>query len=121
MFGGTMSPALAVQSRDSKLVLDLGTIDAGMLPLVGGKAANLGEMLKAQLPVPPGFCVTTEAYRQVAESASIDFAALEQAPADGVATVAQLAREAIMSTEVPPAIAGAVVDAYARLGNDVPV
>lgn len=29
---------------------------------VGGKAKNLGEMVKAGLPVPPGFVVTTEAY-----------------------------------------------------------
>jgi pyruvate,orthophosphate dikinase len=31
--------------------------------LVGGKAANLGEMLELGLPVPPGFVVTTEACR----------------------------------------------------------
>jgi pyruvate,water dikinase len=30
---------------------------------VGGKAANLGEMLRAGLPVPPGFVLTTDAYR----------------------------------------------------------
>lgn len=32
------------------------------LPLVGGKAANLGELLKAGIPVPPGFTVTSYAY-----------------------------------------------------------
>ena len=30
--------------------------------LVGGKNASLGEMIKADIPVPPGFSVTTEAY-----------------------------------------------------------
>src|SRR5918911_1660658 len=30
----------------------------------GGKGANLGELLAAGLPVPPGFCVTTTAYRR---------------------------------------------------------
>lgn len=34
------------------------------LPLVGGKGANLGKMVCAGLPVPPGFCVTTDAYNQ---------------------------------------------------------
>ena len=29
---------------------------------VGGKCANLGEMIKIGIPVPPGFAVTTEAY-----------------------------------------------------------
>ncbi len=32
--------------------------------LVGGKGASLGEMTQAGLPVPPGFVVTTETYRQ---------------------------------------------------------
>ena len=30
-----------------------------MLPAVGGKAANLGELVRAGLPVPGGFCLTT--------------------------------------------------------------
>src|SRR6476619_1103072 len=38
-------------------------ITAHDVPRVGGKGANLGEMTQAGLPVPPGFCVTAEAYR----------------------------------------------------------
>src|SRR3990170_2562147 len=34
----------------------------GDIPLVGGKNANLGEMLRAKIPVPPGFAVTAYAY-----------------------------------------------------------
>jgi pyruvate,orthophosphate dikinase len=37
---------------------------AGMKTLLGGKGANLAEMTNAQLPVPPGFTVTTEACRE---------------------------------------------------------
>lgn len=33
--------------------------------LVGGKGLNLGRMFMAGLPVPPGFCVTTTAYRRL--------------------------------------------------------
>jgi pyruvate,water dikinase len=32
--------------------------------LVGGKNASLGELIKADIPVPPGFSVTTEAYSE---------------------------------------------------------
>ena len=32
------------------------------IPLVGGKGANLGEMTNANIPVPPGFVVTSGAY-----------------------------------------------------------
>src|SRR5581483_7476203 len=33
---------------------------AGMRDLLGGKGANLAEMSNLGLPVPPGFCITTE-------------------------------------------------------------
>ncbi|MDR1413652.1 MAG: hypothetical protein LBI56_01795, partial [Puniceicoccales bacterium] len=34
--------------------------DARMRALLGGKGANLAEMAKIGLPVPPGFTITTE-------------------------------------------------------------
>jgi pyruvate,water dikinase len=34
------------------------------LGLVGGKNASLGELIKADIPVPPGFSVTTEVYSE---------------------------------------------------------
>ncbi|MBC7114457.1 MAG: pyruvate, phosphate dikinase [Archaeoglobi archaeon] len=37
--------------------------DAGMRDLLGGKGANLAEMAKLGLPVPPGFTITTEVCR----------------------------------------------------------
>ena len=42
-----------------KLTLPFHAIDRAMLPIAGGKAANLGELAQAGLPVPLGFCVTT--------------------------------------------------------------
>ncbi len=45
-------------------VIALSETSAGMADLVGGKAAGLGEMIRRGERVPPGFCVTTEAYRQ---------------------------------------------------------
>lgn len=37
-------------------------VDKDDIPIVGGKAANLGEMVKAGFPVPNGFVVTAHAY-----------------------------------------------------------
>src|SRR5215471_7952830 len=34
--------------------------DGTMKPLLGGKGANLAEMCRIGLPVPPGFTITTE-------------------------------------------------------------
>jgi pyruvate,water dikinase len=42
------------------LLVDLSDIDATMINVVGGKALNLGIMRSGGLPVPGGFCVTTE-------------------------------------------------------------
>src|SRR4030042_6316929 len=41
------------------------------IPLVGGKGANLGELTKAQIPVPPGFIVTADAYFYFLEEAKL--------------------------------------------------
>ena len=41
--------------------------DCHDVALVGGKAVGLGELMRAGLPVPAGFAVTTDAYRRVLE------------------------------------------------------
>ncbi|MZP31028.1 phosphoenolpyruvate synthase [Heliobacterium undosum] len=47
-------------------VLSFREIYKTMLPTVGGKGANLGELSKVQgILVPEGFCVTTEAYKKI--------------------------------------------------------
>ena len=43
-------------------ILPLSALSRTDLARAGGKAANLGELLRAGLPVPPGFCVLTSAY-----------------------------------------------------------
>jgi phosphoenolpyruvate synthase/pyruvate phosphate dikinase len=118
----------AVRSADSgnALVLDLADIDSNALSVVGGKAANLGVLTRARLPVPPGVCVTTDAYRLVAESADLDrvFDALAGTSPTDVARLGALAgeaRAAMLAAPVPDSVAQAVVDGYARLGADVAV
>ncbi|MGH3932830.1 MAG: PEP/pyruvate-binding domain-containing protein, partial [Pseudonocardiaceae bacterium] len=108
-----------------ELVLDLGAVDARCQPVVGGKAANLGELIHAGFPVPPGFCVTTGAYQEVAASADLGGVLdLLQAPPRDLGRLAELAgraRAAILAAPVPSAVATALVSAYGELGVDVPV
>lgn len=42
--------------------LELGRLGSATLAQVGGKALNLGKLVSADFPVPPGFCLTTAAY-----------------------------------------------------------
>jgi pyruvate,water dikinase len=51
----------------SKYVLPFEECDLSMVARVGGKCASLGELLKASIPVPPGFAVTTESYERFLE------------------------------------------------------
>jgi pyruvate,orthophosphate dikinase len=46
---------------DKKYIYDFNEGDASMKALLGGKGANLAQMSKIGLPVPPGFIITTEA------------------------------------------------------------
>ncbi len=114
------------------LILRLSHVDGSMLPLVGGKAANLGELIAAGLPVPDGFCLTTEAYREaarkvqdgvLAELGTLQGALQPGSPsrATELAVAAGRARDAIRAIPVPPRIIAAVEQAYAALGKATPV
>lgn len=47
-------------------------IDKHDIPIVGGKGANLGELTQKGLNVPPGFCVTANAYMDFISYAGLD-------------------------------------------------
>ena len=52
--------------------LSIQTLDTCLDPAVaGGKAAGLARLLRAGFRVPPGFCVTTEAYQEACASAGL--------------------------------------------------
>jgi pyruvate,water dikinase len=64
------------------LVLSLETLRRDAVGRGGGKGANLGELLAAGLDVPPGFCVTTAAYRRVLVEAAGLAEAIDEALRD---------------------------------------
>ncbi|UMO99514.1 PEP/pyruvate-binding domain-containing protein [Amycolatopsis sp. EV170708-02-1] len=81
------------------MILQLAEADGCPRDLVGGKAANLAEMISAGFPVPEGFCITTAAYRQVV--------------ADD--------REGRPDVPLPAWLETGIVEAYERLSPDGPV
>ncbi|HEX5348536.1 MAG TPA: PEP/pyruvate-binding domain-containing protein [Pseudonocardiaceae bacterium] len=102
---------------DHELVLDLGSVNAQLLSVVGGKAANLAELIRAGFRVPAGFCITTVAYQLVAARA-FGASAPDVAPPE---KLAERARTAILASPVPADVAEAVNRAYRVLGDSVPV
>ncbi|NUT40079.1 MAG: phosphoenolpyruvate synthase, partial [Thermoactinospora sp.] len=81
-------------------------IDASMLAEVGGKAANLGRMTTAGLPVPPGGCLSTEAYGLVATGLD---ELIARTPAGELAA---RARELLLAAPVPESVRKAVAGIY---------
>jgi len=51
-------------SRKEKRILWFEELRKTDIPLVGGKNANLGEMIQGKIPVPPGFAITARAYEE---------------------------------------------------------
>ncbi len=107
--------------KNAQYILPFAQIGAADLPLVGGKGANLGEMSRAGFPVPPGFCVTTRAFRDFIGSCpqmQTFYAALDEIPGeDLVATrkIGKQIRQTLHETAIPEAIATAVCHAWHNL------
>jgi pyruvate,water dikinase len=113
-----MATAQRPQTAAADVILDLALAGPSQLSTVGGKAANLGELIRAGLPVPPGFCVTTEAYRRIAGEAGL---ADLLATSGNAANLAERARDALLAVPVPADLAEAIGHAYRAIGDDVPV
>ncbi|KPV61473.1 MAG: putative phosphoenolpyruvate synthase [Candidatus Bathyarchaeota archaeon BA1] len=56
---------------EEKLILWFEDLRKEDIPLVGGKVANLGEMIHAGIPIPPGFAVTAQAYEKFIKETGI--------------------------------------------------
>src|SRR5688572_4470564 len=98
-------------------VVGLHEIDGAQAADVGGKAANLAVLLRLDgVSVPPGFCVTTDAFRRVlAETPSIG-ELLDRLDEDGEEVGAEL-RRAVENAAVPADVAAAITAALADLGE----
>jgi len=62
----------------SQYVLPFEACDLTMVSKVGGKCASLGELLKAQIPVPFGYAVTTQTYERFLEENGLKHQILER-------------------------------------------
>jgi rifampicin phosphotransferase len=114
------------ENGDPGLILPFTAIDRGALAVAGGKAANLGELVRAGFPVPAGFCITTAAYDLVAADAGLGptLVALAGTQPEDTARLAGLAREArshLSDAIVPDFIGQAIAEAYESLGDGAPV
>src|SRR6266702_7923262 len=102
--------------------LPLSDVSARLLQ-VGGKGASLARMARAGLPVPPGFHVTTAAYRRFVAANELQgaiLAALSAASADDPSTLENASQQIgklFADGVIPDEIVEAICQAYAELGG----
>lgn len=90
-------------------------------PRFGAKSANLGELLEAGIPVPPGFAIGTAAFGAFLESAGLKstidrrLASLRPENLESLGAGCAAIAEAIDSAPVPAPVAAEIIDGYAAL------
>ena len=103
-------------------VLWLDDIGSDDLETVGGKAASLGELHGADLPVPPAFVVTAATYRAFLEESGIEAELFEAVDVDTedsteLAEAAERAQRLITETPLPESVREEILVAYDDLGD----
>ena len=90
---------------------------------VGGKGANLGEMTNADIPVPPGFIVTANAYFDFLQRSKIDggirnlLEPLDVHDSKKLQQVAAVIKQLILDAPMPPDTARGIKEAYQKMGQ----
>jgi len=109
--------------QEPKAIVWFNEITKKDIPLVGGKGANLGEMTKANIPVPPGFIVTAAAYFDFLQEAKLTNrirSLLEPLDPDDSKKLQQVATEikqVIMDATMPSDIVREIKEAYSKMGG----
>jgi len=108
--------------KDSRVVW-FEEVDKNDIPIVGGKGANLGELTKAGIPVPPGFIVTAGSYfhfleeSQLADQIGSLLASLDPDDSEKLQEVASKVKDLINGAEMPKQIAEEIARAYRQMGG----
>ncbi len=107
-----------------RYVLALHEIDRTQVAVAGGKGAHLGELSRIEgVRVPPGFCVTTDAFRRIlAEAPSLDdrldrLSRLRADDRDAIRALSAELRRTLEGTAIPDELAAAITRALAQLGE----
>ncbi|WP_028057785.1 rifamycin-inactivating phosphotransferase [Candidatus Solirubrobacter pratensis] len=105
-------------------VLGFQELDETQVAVVGGKGAQLGELSRIEgIRVPPGFCVTTDAFRRViGQAPSIDdrldrLSRLNPGDRNAIRELSAEIRRTLEGIAMPDDVATAITLALARLGE----
>ncbi len=89
----------------------------------GGKSSTLGELIAAGIPVPPGFAVSTSAFRLFVEEAGLDgkiageMTRMSPGDVDSIGAASHAISEAMRFAPVPEAVRDEIARRYGELGE----
>ncbi|MBI4177658.1 MAG: phosphoenolpyruvate synthase [Candidatus Aenigmarchaeota archaeon] len=101
--------------------MSLDKIDKNSVPLAGGKAANLGEMISIKLPVPKGFVVTTDSYLAFVSENRLQqridgiVGGIDVEDSDNLVAASAEIQKMVMAAPIPAAIENDIVASYRAL------
>jgi hypothetical protein len=104
-------------------IRNLSELTGSDLPLAGGKSANLGVLLRGGMPVPSGFCITTDAYREFVQRNGLEerirtiLAGIPRPEPEPLESAAEKIRALFINCHVPPQIAEEIRAAYRALDS----
>lgn len=106
-------------------VLSYSSVNRDMVDAVGGKSANLGEILnRVGLPVPRGFAITTSAFQEFfahaglwAEIKRIKLAIIPEAP-DSLTEASEEIQRAILTAPLSPALEQEILHSFDMLASE---
>ncbi len=111
-----------MENKTVKLVNFFDEVGKEDVPLVGGKGANLGEMFGTKIPVPEGFVVNVNAYKNflnanpaIKEEISKILAETDIHNAEMLENNTKKIRELMMSVKMPQEISDEIKNAYHKL------
>ena len=117
--------ATGTGTEGASYVLELSEIDGAEVALAGGKGARLGELSRIEdIEVPPGFCVTTHAFRQLLAGAPAirarieGLSRLEPKDRDGIRALSAEVRRLLGEAALPADVTAAITRALAGPGAE---
>jgi pyruvate,water dikinase len=109
--------------QGQKAIVWFNEVSKNDVPTVGGKGANLGEMTRAEIPVPPGFIVTANAYFDFLEKSGLkdkirhQLKPLDTSNSKQLQQIAAEIKKLIMGAAMPPELAKEIGQAYTQMGG----
>ena len=106
-----------------KFTANLKDVGKKELSLAGGKGANLGEMIKAGLPVPEGFVLLTSSYRRFVKENKLEeeidglLNSLDESDLSSLKQVCDKIHRLFEKGDIPEEISQEIDRAYREIGN----